>query len=276
MIFASDLDQTLIYSKRFVTGENHRVRLIETKDEEEISYMTEKAIDSLKAISQKILFIPTTTRTVAQYQRISLFHNEIVPSYAVVSNGGNIMVKGQLDKGWNEKIHSRIKNECLESHDVLGGFEEIRSEAWVKSLRTADGLFHYCIIEKEHIPKRELEDFSKWLRVNNWHMSLQGRKLYFVPRCVSKWEAIAHIQEREGKETVIAAGDSLLDMPMLDMANYALVPTHGEIMKTYGKTAEEVSTYTFIDKEGIAAAEEILEKVSEILKHSSQIQKRVI
>jgi hydroxymethylpyrimidine pyrophosphatase-like HAD family hydrolase len=61
----------------------------------------------------------------------------------------------------------------------------------------------------------------------------------------------------EKKNTVFASGDSLLDMPILNMANYSIAPTHGEIYKTYDK----IDTIEFTDESGILCAEEIIKKV---------------
>jgi hydroxymethylpyrimidine pyrophosphatase-like HAD family hydrolase len=259
MIFASDLDRTLIYSKKFISkGEG--IRLIEKKEDEEISFMTENAIRGLKELSKDLLFIPVTTRTIEQYKRISILE-EIAPKYAITSNGGNILIDGEIDTEWNNLVQKKIKEDCLPLEDLLSKFKEIASDDWVIRRRMADDLFTYCIVDREKIPMEKLDLFIDWLEARNWKVSLQGRKLYFVPHYVCKWKALEHIKERENIDFIISAGDSLLDLPMLKGADISFAPPHGEIYKIH-RNNEEAENIIFTEKEGIFAAEEILEKIN--------------
>ncbi|QXM07170.1 HAD family hydrolase [Crassaminicella indica] len=263
MIFASDLDRTLIYSKKFISN-REGIKLIEKKDDEEISFMTEKAIKELKKLREELLFIPVTTRTIEQYERITLFQEE-VPKYAVVSNGGNILIDGKIDVEWNNSIQRKIKEECLPFEEVLLKFKEIASKEWVIKRRTADQLFTYCIVDRKKMPIEKIYSFMDWLEKRNWKVSLQGRKLYFVPHCVCKWRALQYIKEQENIDFIISAGDSLLDLPMLKRADISFAPAHGEIYKSY-RADGEAKNIIFTEREGILAAEEILEKINSYAK----------
>lgn len=54
MLFASDLDQTLIYSQRMLSQESlEQIRPVEWFDDRYISYMTQNALSKLKEISLK-------------------------------------------------------------------------------------------------------------------------------------------------------------------------------------------------------------------------------
>src|SRR4051794_41187319 len=112
MIFASDLDRTLIYSSKFFDPKQTElsVRNVEVYNGREISYMTEKAIQLLKELSEQMMFIPVTTRTVEQYSRISLFQEEIRPAYAITCNGGVVLKDGQVDRYWEEFVQSKIND----------------------------------------------------------------------------------------------------------------------------------------------------------------------
>ena len=80
MMFASDLDGTLIYSKRRFGEEtlNVSVRNVEVYNGREISFMTEKAIALLRELSDEMMFVPVTTRTVEQYNRSRYFMKKSV------------------------------------------------------------------------------------------------------------------------------------------------------------------------------------------------------
>ncbi|WP_051316967.1 HAD family hydrolase [Ectobacillus panaciterrae] len=255
MMFASDLDQTLIYSKkafRCEMGETD-VQLIEVLEGKEISFMTRKAISMLKNLANQVLFVPVTTRTIEQYRRISLFQHEIIPEYAVTSNGGHILHKGMVDKEWSQKIRNKLF-ECQPKEAILNKFKEIYHEEWVLTQKTADDLFCYAIVAQDRIPHDELEAFGEWLTQNGWTYSLQGRKLYFVPNPVNKWEAVEYIKKMTNKKKVATAGDSLLDLPMLEVADFAFSPVHGELDRmTLSKHIIRTS------QSGILASEEILQ-----------------
>ncbi|MCG8481779.1 MAG: HAD hydrolase family protein [Clostridia bacterium] len=260
MLFASDLDRTLIYSSGFIQDikDKESIQLIETKEDQPISYMTRQAVDLLKEISKCLLFIPTTTRTITQYKRIKIFQQEIKSKYAIVSNGGNILYNGNVDEDWKKRIKSLFLNESYQLSDVLNQFNEIKGN-WVLRSHTADDMFGYLIVDEEKIPHNELKGFKDWAHNINWKISLQGRKLYLIPEYICKGKAVEYIAERENKSTILAAGDSLLDLPMLEKAHYAITPVHGELYKNVDiQTIKHISVAA---NEGILAAEEILKEI---------------
>ena len=273
MLFVSDLDRTLIYSRKFIldplSGEKFNVRLIETKAGEEISFMLESSINKLRELSRSLSFVPVTTRTLEQYQRIHIFQNEIIPPFAIVSNGGNILINNEIDKEWNNIIRSKVLLQCLPLRAVLEEFDKVMCGDWVISKRHADDLFLYFIIDQNAIPFDELNYFELWLKANGWAMSLQGRKLYFVPNCITKWNAIFYIKELACAGKTCAAGDSLLDLCMLEMADFAIAPRHGEVARILEAGNNTEGKIHITKSSGIHAADEILDYVREYMTYSS-------
>ena len=100
MIFASDLDQTLIYSQPLERAEELGDRIItaELIDGKVRSYMSSSSYQLLQKLMTELIFIPVTTRTMQQYNRIHLISQMLKPTYAVTSNGGNILIDGQPDR----------------------------------------------------------------------------------------------------------------------------------------------------------------------------------
>ncbi|TGE37917.1 haloacid dehalogenase [Desulfosporosinus fructosivorans] len=264
MLFASDLDQTLIYShKTFISKEiDEQIRPVERLDDRFISYMTQNALNALKEIAQKALFVPVTTRTKLQYQRINFLSYGITHQYAVTSNGGTIFSEGVEDSDWSRLVIEG-RDKCLAAQDLIKKFEEISHSSWVlkDSGKMADELFYYCLIDREKIPVTELAAFKLWARENNWELSIQGRKLYLVPLNVNKKAAILYIKEKEGISCVVAAGDSLLDLDMLKAADLGLAPAHGELYSLHIQGKSGLEKIKFTQKSGIEAAEEILESI---------------
>jgi len=267
-MFASDLDQTLIYSYRTFINEKveEKIQPVEWLEDRYISYMTQNSLSKLKELSREILFIPVTTRTKLQYKRINFLEYDISYQYAVTSNGGTIFHKGVEDQDWTKRVLAGRDN-CLAAEDLIHKFNEIRHPSWViqDSGKLADDLFYYCLIEREKIPLGEVAAFKLWARENNWELSIQGRKLYLVPINVSKKAAIEYIRAKEGIDQVVAAGDSLLDLDMLKVADVAVAPAHGELYLLYLQGILGLEKIRFTQKSGIKAGEEILDNVAGLL-----------
>ena len=72
MIFFSDLDRTLIYSKNFIKDRD-KLHCIEVLDGKEISYISKDTIKLLKKVLQDKKFIPTTTRSIELFTRLKFW-----------------------------------------------------------------------------------------------------------------------------------------------------------------------------------------------------------
>ena len=100
-IVHTDLDNTLIYSyKHEIGGPKTCVEIYQGR---EISFMTETSHRLLGQLCSKpgVLVVPTTTRTLEQYQRIDLGIG--VPEYALVCNGGVLLHQGKEDPVWYQE-----------------------------------------------------------------------------------------------------------------------------------------------------------------------------
>lgn len=273
MIYASDLDQTLIYSLRSgkISVIDDRMTPAEMKDEQIMSYISNRTLQSLEELSSKALFVPVTTRTIAQYKRIHIFQRQLQPKYAVTSNGGNILIHGVPDVVWNEAIHRRVEAESAPADDVKRLFERIATPEWVVGGSLCDGLFYSYRIHREHMPQKDVEELTHTLRDLGWSTSIQGRKIYFVPVGVNKRDAIIHLKQMLGLTTIIASGDSLLDQCLLDAADYAIAARHGELYKQ--QEMQPSGIYSFTEASGIYAADEIVDFVRDIMHRQERSQR---
>ena len=269
MLFASDLDGTLIYSRRFLENLQDKstasLRLIETLKEKEISFTSEAIVKKLKMINVKMHFVPVTTRSIYQYNRIEIFREEIKPTYAIVSNGGNILVNGEPLMEWQAIIKERLKVIPLGIEMVLKKFSETEGSKWVISTNEVDNLFNYFILDQEKIVRQEMVPFFHWLRENQWTGSLQGRKLYLIPDCINKRDPILFLTKKLGIDGFVAAGDSFLDLPMLRAASGGIVPYHGELVESLGEALKK-ENIQYTTSKGVMGGEEILDFVLDFYK----------
>ncbi|CAM4396770.1 HAD family hydrolase [Paenibacillus tarimensis] len=256
MLFASDLDQTLIYSERskgsISLDDMVPVELFQGRH---ISYMTRAAAARLRELNELAPFVPVTARTPEQYHRIFAFREWVIPEYVIVSNGGNVLINGEIDQEWDSLVRQAVREGCSEQGEIQEMFQRIADDSWVQSSTLCDGLFYSIVVERDKLPAEKIDSFRKELAAHGWSYSLQGRKIYLVPEQVSKGAALVYVKEKLGESRVLAAGDSLLDESLLLAADTAFAPSHGELKRQYN----EHSHIVFTRRTGAEAAEEILE-----------------
>ncbi|THF84536.1 HAD family hydrolase [Cohnella fermenti] len=255
MIFASDLDLTLIYSERSMGSvPPEELVPVELYEGRYISYMTKTAMDRLEEVAGMAAFVPVTTRTPEQYNRIFAILERYRPVYAIVSNGGTVLQNGQPDLEWREEVQRALQHGCASHEEILARFGRISNEDWVRSSRLCDGLFFSIVVERDRLPVDAIEAFRGELSSLGWTYSLQGRKIYLVPNAITKGAALAYVKERLASAFVIGAGDSLLDESLLLASDAAFAPVHGELGVRYS----EHPHIRFTGSTGIRASEEIL------------------
>jgi hydroxymethylpyrimidine pyrophosphatase-like HAD family hydrolase len=265
MIYASDLDQTLIYSKRAlgVPLESAGLLPAEQIDGATAAFVSAQALQLLKTLPRDVMFMPVTTRTLAQYERIAVFRTELVPAYAVTSNGGNIIAGGKVNREWNHRIHEQVRRDAAGAEEARSVFGQVLHEDWVLSERFCDELFYAFVIERDRMPLEQVLDQARIMRELGWEVSIQGRKVYLVPAAVNKQTAVEHIRNLTDGGPVVASGDSLLDRCLLDYADFAIAPRHGELYREQLRDLLEVN-YRFTELSGVYAADEIVAYVHEV------------
>ncbi|OAA20567.1 phosphoserine phosphatase [Frankia sp. EI5c] len=253
-LLACDLDQTLIFSRHhfhLVPGvPEPEIALVERIDGVPSAYSSAASLRLLAALHRTAVFVPVTTRTLAQYQRIDL---GVRPRYAVAANGGHLLVDGVPDPAWAAEVAARLAGACAPLAEMAALAGELGAEEWVRLVREADGLFVYLVAHtREAIP--DLTRVAERVAAGGWALSRQGRKVYLVPEPLTKQTAVAEVARRAGATRVFAAGDSVLDLPMLTAADRAVRPAHGELHEQ-GWQAPHL---TVTGARGLLAADELL------------------
>lgn len=259
-LVACDLDRTLIYSKSalWLTGADKdapAMVVAEVYDGAPLSYMTRTAQELLSQVQRAATFVPATTRTQAQYERVQL--PGATAEYAITSNGGVLLHHGVPDAAWNTELAALMNANCAPLESIEAHLARPEFSAWILRLRRAEDLFVYAIVDREAMPASFLIELEELCAGGGWTVSVQGRKLYCVPAPINKADALAEIARRTGADTVIAAGDSLLDQGMLEFAQLAFRPLHGELHDA-GFAAPQLR---LTSQRGILAGEEMLREI---------------
>jgi hydroxymethylpyrimidine pyrophosphatase-like HAD family hydrolase len=259
-LVASDLDRTLIYSAASLAldmPDEHAPRLlcVEVHEAKPLSYLTETAGHLLVELADTVRFVPATTRTREQYRRIHLPGR--LPRYAICANGGHLLVDGRTDHDWSAEMRRRLADGSAPLAEVRAHLAATADPEWLRKERIAEELFAYLVVDRERLPLNWVKDLAAWAEPRGWTVSLQGRKIYAVPRPLTKSAALAEVVRRTGADQVLAAGDSLLDADLLLAADTGWTPGHGELADA-GWTAPHVTALTTV---GVAAGEEILRRM---------------
>lgn len=225
IIFNVDMDNTLIYSYKHDIG--HHKRCVEIYQNRDISYITEKTQELLVCLSKKVLIVPTTTRTIEQYNRIQLGLKDI--PFALVCNGGVLLKDGIEDQEWYRKSLDMI----LESKDELIKGRQILTEDKDRcfEIRNIKDLF---VFTKSDQPKETVKRLSSMLNTGLVDVFNNGIKIYIVPKKLSKGNAVKRLKKMLGADKIIAAGDSQFDVSMLKCADIAIAPEKLRLGETRG------------------------------------------
>lgn len=276
IVFHTDLDNTLIYSYKRDIGEQKRC--VEIYQGREISFVTQETYQLLQRLSKQkdqVMIVPTTTRTIEQYQRIDLGVGGF--QYALVCNGGVLLVNNsnscdrsggmleimQEDENWYRDSLEMIQDSVDELHralEILSG--DSRRNFEVRFIRE---LFVFTKCEE---PEMVVADLKEVLNTDVVDVFNNGVKVYVVPKALNKGRAVERFREYIGADYVIAAGDSEFDISMLKAADLGLAPTELAQCYPFSCNVHRLSGEKIF-------AEMVLEKVYERLIYDSQYQERV-
>jgi hypothetical protein len=246
----------MIYSRAAIDSVTPAERVpplqcVEMLDGQQQSFMTVRAAHWLRLIGSASVLVPVTTRTPAQFARVSLPGG--TAEYAVTSNGGNLLVHGVADADWRREVETRIAGDGASLAEINDGLDRRAAGPWVLNRKVADGLFCYLVVDLTTLPPGFLDDWTGWCGQRGWVVSMQGRKIYALPRGLTKQAALGEIMTRTRADRLLAAGDGALDAGFLAMADAAIRPPHGEL----AEIGWRVRHLQVADAVGILAGEEM-------------------
>ena len=217
MIFATDLDNTMIFSYKRVYGLENELICVEYYNGKPMTYITHTAIKLLRNLLNKIYVIPITTRSISQLKRISLFSTM---EYAVSDNGGVIYHNGVTVPEWDNYINTILKRYDFQT--TLKIFNELPN--LMISSTIVDGKF---IVTKSSDVDRCKKILGYKLDTGIWKIVSQGQKIYAIPKEINKGNALRYISEHliPNNRPIISAGDGTLDFSMLVYSDYSIIPT---------------------------------------------------
>ena len=215
IVFHVDLDNTLIYSYKHDIGTDKIA--VENYQGREISFITGNTYEQLKKLKKKILLVPTSTRSIEQYQRIDLQIGSL--EYALVCNGGVLLVNGTKEPSWYEESMALIQKSRPVLETAYALLEQDNRRYF--ELRWIEDLF---LFTKCTQPENVVAQLQKTLHTNLVDVFHNKEKVYVVPTSLNKGNALRRFRKLVNADQVIAAGDSEFDIPMLQAADMGIAP----------------------------------------------------
>ncbi len=218
ILLALDLDNTLIHSYRRAAENDVCVETMETENGiKKLSFMSPDAYRKFTSLSSEIIAVPITTRSQAQFGRISLFGNGT--PLAVTANGGDLLVNGAPDREWrsiSEALISPSLGELKRGAELL---ENDKNRSF--EVRFVDESFMFT--KSENVPET-MKMLSESLDMNIVTLHENGSKVYILPKGLDKGSCLERLKKKLSPDITIAAGDSRFDIPMLAAADVPIVP----------------------------------------------------
>ena len=212
-LFACDLDNTLIHSHKKRREDDICVEIYDGREQ---SFISGKSLAFLKKISEKILFIPITTRSTEQYQRI-FWTEDFTPKFAIVANGAYIL-DGKNQKNFlREEIITKNLAEMENLHKKYSSDENFN----ICRIVDESFLFLRC---KDEIDAEKIHFETKLI------VQHTGKKIYLFPPALNKGNALLKLKKIFSPDKIFCAGDSEIDISMLKVADMAFAPKnlHGK------------------------------------------------
>lgn len=211
ILFACDLDNTLIYSYK---KKQDGYICVELNKGREQGFMTAYTFGNFADMVGKVVFVPVTTRSVEQYCRI-IFPNGYVPEYALVSNGATLVRNGEIAENW-DLIDK--KNLGFRLNEIYSRY--CKDKRFI-NCRIVDNSYVFVYCSPDTDAEKVTRELADSVPLN---VELSGRKIYFFPENLNKGSAVSKLDGILNCDCVVSAGDSLIDVPMLNIADIAVIP----------------------------------------------------
>lgn len=206
ILFASDLDNTLLFSHKHARAGDVCVEYLDGKAQ---GFFPPGVIRGLTQINRTMRFVPVTSRSIAQFLRIQ-FPPGCVPKYALVANGGLLLRNGAVDPAWQARslaLAAPWRGELAKAGELLA------QAPLPLRARMVDDLYLFAACDSTAEAAQALAHVQGRTRLT---AELSGRKLYFFPPGLSKGDALMRLREKFAPARVLCAGDSGIDVPMLE------------------------------------------------------------
>ncbi len=229
IFFFSDIDDTLMQTKRKTDFTKSTVVGGYTKDGEENSFFyegTKLFIDTL--IASNITFVPTTARNMNSYER-TVFSKDKNIKYVILNFGGMILIDGKIDQEWEEKMNAHYAR--IISIENL--YEQLKNQLMSMNaeliIKIIDG-FYISIYNKFNLDnKYVLTNIKEQLGVfleeyKDFYLYENDNSFAILPNCLNKKFAVQYLIEKMNPIITLGAGDNISDLCFMNLCSFRFIP----------------------------------------------------
>lgn len=262
LLFAGDLDRTLIHPRsRLPAARADAVVTVEIYEGREITVASRATLAGLAELCAQGVFVPATTRSRAQLARVEPVWAMARSGWAICANGGILLDAGRDDREWADRTRA-LCGDCAgvdaAERALLAAVGPADPDGWLLRLRRCEDRFLYAVCDLAKMPAGTRDAADDAVAGLGWQAVGHGRKLYVLPRPLTKLACAEHLRDRLGRDVLLAAGDSELDASLLAAADAAWCPRDAELVATGTVPAGvRVTRGVHVD-----AAEEIVQSVA--------------
>jgi hypothetical protein len=236
-VYLTDLDDTLFRSllKQRDSAGLTRVTIATNGHRGHMNASQRGLFAALRSTGQ---VIPVTARSSDAFSRV---HLDFGTGRAVLANGAVVRDEtGRPDPDWSDhtgKIGRQFEPLFGEMSALVRAEFGEAARSWVVTEQGAPVYFcvkmnageeiavHDGISTAHDLLSGRLDLSEMWAHVN-------GNNLSFTPIGISKRDACLHLIERLGGRdgtTLVGLGDSLTDLPFMDLCDFMMIPSHSQI-----------------------------------------------
>ncbi len=212
ILMACDLDNTLIHSYKKKKEGDVCIELIKGKEQ---GFINDSIREKMRRLNEKVIFVPITTRSIEQYLRIQ-WEQIVIPRYAVTTNGAILLDNGEKDPAWLGESDTILENYKDELSRILALLEQ--EDDYIRC-RSVDGMYVFAYCKEGIEAEKKVRYYQEKTALD---VISSGKKIYFLPGEFNKGYALQRLKRLIRPDYIIAAGDSEIDIPMLELADLAL------------------------------------------------------
>ena len=212
IVLACDLDNTIIHSYKTRNDGDICIEYIHGKEQ---GYMHPDTYKDIPELASHINIIPVTTRSIEQYIRLK-WPDQWHPEYAITTNGAIFLHNTDVDDEWSRNSKEMVCNCMLEMNSLME--QLLKDEDYIRC-RMVDDMYLFCYCKDGIEASEKTKQYSN---VTGLKVEWSGKKIYFFPPMINKGSAISRLKNRLKCDYIISVGDSFIDIPMLNKADFAL------------------------------------------------------
>lgn len=211
MIFSADLDRTLIFSPRRLTGDVPVVPA-EYRQGAPAGFITPGALSALGLLQKRAVFMVNTLRGLEQARRV-VFVRDGACRYLALQNGLYLYRDGVEDREWSGRVRRTVADLPL---DLGAGADWIqRALPGIECLSKQYEYLAVFFVDEERFDDAACGQLGSELSRKGWALFRQRKKLYLSPSAIDKGRVLDRVRTLEGDSDTVGFGDSWFDLPML-------------------------------------------------------------